>query len=111
MQPVLARIFLLLCLTNSLGKQLFAQSAACTFKPPFFLLHFGRGNVADVNETSLALYDRVFSSCPTDGHYAYVSSTSDCFRGDWHTLTEDHTPGDVGGNMLLVNSSYDKGEF
>ncbi|MGZ3850872.1 MAG: hypothetical protein ACXVKI_17200 [Flavisolibacter sp.] len=92
-------------------KRTVAQSGDCVFKAPFFLMHFGTGNVQDVNTSSLALYDRVFSTCPTDGHYAYTSHTSDCFNGDWHTLTEDHTPGDVGGNMLLVNSAYDKGIF
>ncbi|HEU4903115.1 MAG TPA: hypothetical protein VFT06_09990 [Flavisolibacter sp.] len=108
---MVARIFLLVCLANVLGKDVAAQSGECTFKPPFFLMHFGKGTVQDINISSLALYDRVSSSCPTDGHYTFTSYTSDCFRGDWHTLTEDHTPGDVAGNMLLVNSAYDEGLF
>jgi len=53
----------------------------------------------------------VASSCPTDGHYTYTSFTSDCFRGDWFTLQEDHTPGDVAGNMMLVNASPSSGTF
>lgn len=101
----------MVCLSNVFAKTGLAQAANCTFKPPFFHLHFGKGNVQDVNATSLALYGRVSSSCPTDGHYTYTSHTSDCFRGDWHTLTEDHTPGDVDGNMLLVNSAYNEGLF
>lgn len=105
------RIFLLICLTTFFGTEALAQPAACTFKPPFFLLHFGTGNVQDVNTASPALYDRVSSSCPTDGHYSFTSFTADCFQGDWHTLTEDHTPGDAGGNMLLVNSAYERGVF
>src|SRR4051812_2296632 len=108
---MVARIFLLVCMATALEKDILAQTGDCTFKPPFFHVHFGRGNVQDVNTASLALYGPVSSSCPTDGHYAYTSFTSDCFGGDWHTLTEDHTPGDVGGNMLLVNSAYDKGMF
>jgi hypothetical protein len=56
-------------------------------------------------------YSRVMSSCPTDGHYTYTSYTSDCFRGDWLTLPEDHTPGDVAGNVMLVNASYNGGTF
>ncbi|HET7897281.1 MAG TPA: hypothetical protein VFL47_06420 [Flavisolibacter sp.] len=74
-------------------------------------MHFGSGEVQDANTVAMALYERVQSSCPTDGHYAFTSSTSGCFRGDWHTLTEDHTPGDVNGNMLLVNSAYESGVF
>lgn len=108
---MVARIFLLVCLATALGRDAAAQPGECTFKPPFFLMHFGKGNVQDVNISSLALYDRVSSSCPTDGHYTFTSYTSDCFRGDWHTLTEDHTPGDVAGNMLLVNSAYNEGLF
>ncbi|GAB2546021.1 gliding motility-associated C-terminal domain-containing protein [Spirosoma aerophilum] len=31
--------------------------------------------------------------------------------GNWHNVTEDHTPDDVQGNMLLVNAAADAGEF
>ena len=88
-----------------------AQSVNCTFKPPVFTIHFGSGNAKEVNSESLYNYRRVSSSCPTDGHYTYTSYTSDCFRGDWFTLTEDHTAGDVDGNMLLINASYNNGTF
>jgi hypothetical protein len=88
-----------------------AQLATWTFKEPVITIHFGTGNVRDVNSVMSSNYERVESYCPTDGHYTYTSYTSDCFRGDWFTLTEDHTPGDVDGNMMLVNSSYDKGTF
>lgn len=74
-------------------------------------MHFGKGQVKDVNMRPLDYYNRVMSSCPTDGHFSYVPYTSDCFRGDWHTITEDHTPGDQDGNMLLINASYNAGAF
>jgi hypothetical protein len=90
-----------------LGK---AQPANCQFKEPVVTLNFGTGYTSDVN-TASSLYERVSSSCPTDGHYTYTSATSDCFSGDWLTLPEDHTPGDVDGNMLLVNASYSSGTF
>jgi hypothetical protein len=83
----------------------------CVFLPPAITVHFGAGNVADINISSLSNYDRVGSSCPSDGHYTFTDYTSDCFSGDWLTLTEDHTPGDASGNMLLVNSSYTTGTF
>jgi hypothetical protein len=80
-------------------------------KPPSVTIHFGSGQVRDINTSDLYSYGQVMSSCPTDGHYSFVPATSDCFRGDWHTLEEDHTPGDASGNMLLVNASYDGGAF
>lgn len=80
-------------------------------KPPSVTIHFGSGQVQDINTSALFSYGQVMSSCPTDGHYSFVPATSDCFRGDWHTLDEDHTPGDGSGNMLLVNASYDGGAF
>lgn len=103
--------FLMAGIVCLFGNGVLAQLGNCTFKPPFIRLHFGAGNVQDVNTASLAHYNRVASACPTDGHYAYMSAISNCFRGDWLTLTEDHTPGDVAGNMLLVNSAYNKGVF
>ena len=88
-----------------------AQTENCTFKPPFYTIHFGTGNVSDINTVVPSHYERVFNPCPSDGHYAFVSSTSDCFSGDWFDLSEDHTSGDRNGNMMLVNASYPTGEF
>ena len=88
-----------------------AQPADCTFKPPQFTIHFGAGNVSDVNSGDLSNYQRVPRTCPTDGHYSYASYTSACFSDDWHTLKEDHTAGDVGGNMMLVNAAPNAGVF
>ncbi len=88
-----------------------AQLADCTFKPPAVRIDFGTGTIPDLNTTAVGDYSRVSSSCPTDGHYTYTAATSGCFSGDWLTLTEDHTPGDVDGNMLLVNASYSTGPF
>jgi hypothetical protein len=49
--------------------------------------------------------------CPSDGYYSFASYTSECFSDDWHTLSQDHTPGDVDGNMLLVNAGQSGGTF
>ena len=106
-----SRIFVLICFFQFIIKTGYGQAGNCTFKPPFYQMHFGKGNVQEASTASPSLYSRVSSSCPTDGHYTYTSYTSDCFRGDWHTLDEDHTPGDVDGNMLLVNSAYSEGVF
>lgn len=87
------------------------QNTARILNDPVISINFGAGNIRDVNTTMLYNYDRVGFSCPTDGYYAYTSYTSDCFRGDWFTLTEDHTPGDEEGNMMLVNASRASGAF
>ncbi len=102
-------LFLMLILPLTL--QLKAQSANCVFKEPLIAIHFGTGNVPDLNTQLASNYQRVATSCPTDGHYTYTSSTSDCFRGDWFTVSEDHTPGEAGGNMMLVNASRNSGTF
>jgi hypothetical protein len=104
-----ALVFLLLIF--SFSSPLKAQLANCAFKQPRITFDFGSGNVRDVNTVWLSNYERVSSYCPTDGHYAYTSYTSDCFSGDWFTLSEDHTPGDVNGNMMLVNASPNSGTF
>lgn len=87
-----------------------AQQANCTLKPPQLTIHFGTGNVRDLNSNDLSGYRRVPTSCPTDGHYSFASHTSACFSDDWHTLLEDHT-GDAGGNMMLVNAAPNAGVF
>ena len=81
------------------------------FKAPQITIHFGSGNVHDINTGGYSHYERVQDYCPNDGHYTYTNYTSDCFGGVWHTVTQDHTPGDISGNMLLVNSSYNTGSF
>ncbi len=88
-----------------------AQNTNCSFKQPLITINFGTENVSDLNSAEPPTYQRVTSSCPTDGHYTYASYTSDCFRGDWQTLLEDHTPRDVSGNMMLVNASRSSGTF
>jgi hypothetical protein len=90
--------------------QLRAQKNDCVFKPPIITIHFGSGNVQDVNSDYNINYDRVSSSCPTDGHYTFTGFTSDCFRGDWHTIA-DHTTANGDGNMMLVNASPSPGMF
>jgi hypothetical protein len=86
-----------------------AQPGDCTFKPSQFTVHFGTGNVRDLNSVPPSNYKRISGSCPDDGHYSFVSSTSECFDGHWHTLSSDHTAGDIDGNMLLVNAAYKGG--
>lgn len=89
----------------------YAQPPGCIFKSPQIIINFGSGNIPDVNAQSLASYRRVIDYCPQDGHYSFAPYTEGCFAGDWHNLGEDHTAGDVDGNMLLVNAGYEGGVF
>jgi hypothetical protein len=94
-----------------LSLQLQAQTQPCAEKKIVTTISFGTGDASEFNMSSPYGYRRVSGTCPTDGHYTYTPYTSDCFRGDWITLNEDHTDGDALGNMLLVNASYRSGEF
>jgi gliding motility-associated-like protein len=51
------------------------------------------------------------NDCPDDGFYAINNKTSNCFNNTWHTLSEDHTPGDVNGYMMIVNATVETGVF
>jgi hypothetical protein len=103
--------FFICCLFSFYASILLAQPSKCIFKEALVKIDFGTGSVDNFNNTSLANYDRVRTYCPTDGHFSYAGYTSNCFNDDWHTLTEDHTPGDADGNMLLVNGAPNPGMF
>lgn len=82
----------------------------CTFSAPIIKLDFGNSQQPPgVNLSFLKNYKDESQNCPNDGSYAFTASTRDCFTGHWHPLTQDHTPGDVEGRMLVVNSSYPTG--
>jgi hypothetical protein len=89
-----------------------AQQSDCILKdPPVFHMHFGHGQVKDVNASPPPNYTRADGDCPRDGEYTYSSSTPGCNNGDWFVLNEDHTPGDSEGNMMLVNAYPGGGVF
>jgi len=91
-------------ITLSFAFSLKAQQTNCTFLPPQFTIHFGTGDIRDVNSDDVYSYGRVSHYCPSDGYYSFTSYTDGCFGDDWHTLYQDHTGGDADGNMLLVNA-------
>lgn len=62
--------------------------------------------------TTRTSYQFVAKSCPSDGEYTVADNVDgSCFGNTWHTLPEDHTPNDAGGNMMIVNAAYGAGEF
>lgn len=73
---------------------------------------FGSANQTGPLPTGQTTYRYVSQFCPTDGEYTTRTSLdSSCFGDTWHIIPRDHTPGSVGGNMLLVNGDARPGEF
>jgi gliding motility-associated-like protein len=79
---------------------------------PVVNITFGSGsNPGKPLPSASTNYSFTSSSCPDDGSYTVVNSSTGCFSNSWHSVTEDHTPGDVNGYMMLVNASFTPGVF
>lgn len=90
----------------------FAQQSNCVFRDTLFRIDFGNARTQqEFNLRSLRNYRQAYGSCPDDGFYSYASQTANCFNDDWITLKEDHTPGDNGGKMFLVNAASSASSF
>jgi gliding motility-associated-like protein len=75
-------------------------------------INFGSGTgIGAPLPASQTTYTYTAADCPNDGSYTIINSTGNCFNSTWHNLTEDHTPGDVNGYMMLVNSSLTPSDF
>ncbi len=90
-----------------------AQLCTGSLGDPVVNINFGSGaaNPGESLASATTNYSYVFSTCPNDGSYTVVNSTKGCFNNTWFELTEDHTPGDLNGYMMLVNASYTPGVF
>ncbi|HKG68981.1 MAG TPA: hypothetical protein VKA92_08940, partial [Segetibacter sp.] len=103
------RLKLLLVLLYVLP-QVYAQENNCIFKEPLINIDFSEGrDLSGINILPLHNYNQTVSTCPDDGYYSFVSSTSDCFGGDWLTFNNDHTSNNQSGRMMLVNASPEGG--
>ena len=103
---------LLLLIFIAIIGSIVAQQYDCTFKPPIFKIDFGNNtSKSAIDVGNLDNYNEDGGTCPQDGNYSIISYTSDCFRGNWLTLSEDHTPGDAGGKMMIVNAAMYPGAF
>ncbi|MEP7111390.1 MAG: gliding motility-associated C-terminal domain-containing protein [Ferruginibacter sp.] len=112
MKPIISfkKLFVFICL----GSQLASTAQVCTgsLGDPVVNVNFGSGgNPGNPLQAATTTYNFTSSTCPNDGSYTVVSSTAGCFGNSWHTLTEDHTPNDVNGYMMLVNASLNPGDF
>lgn len=90
-----------------------AQQYDCNFKTPVINIDFGNSsNQKDINLLPAENYHKVTDyECPADGNFSFMPYTSNCFGGNWHTLTEDHTPNDINGRMMIVNAAETPGIF
>lgn len=106
MAKLVKSILFISMLFFALVKKTAAQGNGCILKDTLFTINFGSASrLQEFNFKSLYYYQRDFSVCPIDGYFSYSSYTGNCFNGDWIALTEDHTPNDVDGKMMLVNAS------
>lgn len=91
---------------------LLAQTNNCMYKDPVFSLDFGTDTRNEVPVLyNLEHYKINNDPCPKDGFYSFASASGTCFEGRWHHISEDHTPGDVNGKMMIVNGDEKPGDF
>lgn len=95
----------IILLVNSFSSQ--AQLCNGSLGDPVVDISFGSGGSSSPYVPP-ASYTYTSSACPDDGFYTITNSTSQCFGNTWFTLNNDHTGG---GAFLLVNASYQPGDF
>ncbi|MEO6638622.1 MAG: gliding motility-associated C-terminal domain-containing protein [Ginsengibacter sp.] len=89
-----------------------AQLCQGSLGEPVVNITFGSGpNPGPPIAATLTNYLYVPYACPADGAYTIGNSSPNCFGDTWHTLTEDHTPNDTSGYMMIVNASFEPGDF
>lgn len=87
----------------------FAQTYQCT--ETRLKIDFGNASTPPPALQNHKNYRYQSEDCPDDGNCAIRSYTYGCFGYKWHHISEDHTPGDNKGGMLLVNASVRPGPF
>ena len=91
---------------------LHAQLCSGSLGDPVVNITFGQGsNPGPPLETGVTNYGYRSTGCPGDGFYGIGTSTVACFNDSWHTINEDHTPGDNNGYMMIINASNSPGVF
>jgi hypothetical protein len=102
-------IFLLL--TFNFSGKIFAQLCQGSLGDPVVNITFGSGSNPGGALGRSTNYTYLGADCPDDGSYTISNSTSNCFGFTWHSVSQDHTPGDVNGYMMVVNASFNPGDF
>ena len=89
-----------------------AQLCSGSLGDPVVNITFGQGsNPGPPLEPGVTNYGYQSTGCPGDGFYGIGTSTVACFNDSWHTINEDHTPGDNNGYMMIINASNSPGVF
>lgn len=102
------RLFIILCTLN-ICSGVKGQLCNGSLGDPVVNITFGKGAASNSTVYSPPnTYIYTSSTCPNDGYYTITPSTSGCFGNTWHTVATDHTGG---GNFMLVNASYQPGDF
>ncbi len=106
-------VFFLFIATVFVKQTALAQQYDCNFKGPVINIDFGSSNnQKEINLLPIANYNKISDDgCPNDGNFSFASYLSGCFGANWHTLPEDHTPGDINGRMMVVNAAEEPGIF
>jgi gliding motility-associated-like protein len=107
-------IFIISALFFSIGLSTAVQAQICTgsLGDAVVNVNFGSGSGSgNPLPGATTTYNFQTGDCPPDGSYTVISSTAGCFGNSWQSLSQDHTPGDNNGYMMLVNASYNPGDF
>jgi gliding motility-associated-like protein len=89
-----------------------AQLCTGSLGDPVIHITFGSGaNPGPSLAAATTNYGYVSTDCPNDGFYTVRNSTANCFSSSWHNVTQDHTPNDANGYFMLVNASFQPGDF
>jgi gliding motility-associated-like protein len=91
--------------------KMLAQLCQGSLGDPVVNITFGSGSNPGPSLGNTTDYTYIASDCPNDGYYSVANSTSNCFGSTWHSVPQDHTPGDINGYMMVVNASYNPGDF
>lgn len=112
MPPSSIKQFVLVCLSLCIINCLSGQLCNGSLGDPVVKIDFGKGSGTGPSlKAATTSYSFFPTDCPGDGFYTVNNFTSNCFSSTWHNLSEDHTPGDQGGYFMLVNASFNPGDF
>jgi hypothetical protein len=113
MKQHFSRPFLFLLFITTAVPSLRAQPSCCYFKPPIITVDFGDDKKpGDMELLPVRKYYNLRTDvCPDDGEFSFASYTQDCFYGNWISFYKDHTPGSIGGRMMLINAAYEPAPF
>lgn len=100
-------IFIILSL-----EQAVAQICSGSLGDPVVNITFGKGtNPGPSLNAQLPNLFYTSKSCPDDGFYTILNSMSSCFGDTWHIVPRDHTEKEDNGYMMLINASFNSGDF